>query len=184
MNNDNNKASEIDLLKINLDKQKETPSDFNKYHVEFMNNFEDEYRRVHEEKADIERKSQETEDIIIKINNEINAKGKELREANYQEGASISKMKKEIYNDEKNKDDSKLFNVITVLQILVLVALLLGLFNVVNTLFITIIIIVIYIVIVLAVVIKVKNDNGRDKFDYNQYNIELEGGGVCDVKNI
>ena len=148
----------------------------------WLNSFKEEHKKQTNKRSLAINAKKDTEDLILKLHEEISKQSQELRRLNYDEGASISKMKKELYKDNKSKDYSLVLKIITFLQILVLVMLLLGMFNIMNKLVLTIVVVILYIFVVLVIFVKFNNDKGRDKFNYNEYKIEMKPEKVCNFK--
>ena len=144
--------------------------------------YKEEYNKQTLQQIEAEKDKQNTEELIIKLNEEINKQSQELRKLTYDEGAAVSKIKKELYKDSKSKDDNFALKMITILQVIVLITLLLAIFNVMNKLVLTIVVVFIYIIVILVIFVKINKDKGRDSFNYNEFKIEVKPGGVCSFK--
>lgn len=144
--------------------------------------YKEEYDRQTKRRMDAEKDKKYNEDLVVKLNEEINKQSQELRRTTYEEGASISKIKKELYDDSKAKDYKVMLKIITILQVLVLITLLFGVFNVMNKLVLTIVVVFIYIIVVIVLFVKLNRDKGRDSFNYNEFKIEVKPEGVCSFK--
>lgn len=144
--------------------------------------YKKEYDKQTRRRLDVVKDKHDNEELVVKLNGEINKQSQELRKLTYEEGASVSKIKQELYKDSKSKDDNLALKIITILQVLVLITLLLGMFNVMNKLILTIVVVFIYIIVVLVVFIRFNKDKGRDSFNYNEFKIEVKPEGVCSFK--
>lgn len=144
--------------------------------------YKQEFDKQTQKRMNALKKKQDNEDLIVNLNEEINKQSQELRRLTYEEGASISKIKKELYKDDKSKDNNLVLKLITILQVIVLITLLLGMFNIMNKLVLTIVVVFIYIIVIIVIFIRINKDKGRDKFNYNEYNIKMSKNNVCNFK--
>lgn len=148
----------------------------------WLNTYKEEYNKQTNKRILAINDKNDTENLIIKLNDEINKQSQELRRLNYEYGASVSNIKKELYKDKQTNDNNLVLKIITFFQILVLVVLLLGMFNILNKLVLTILVVILYLFVIGVIVVKLNNDNGRDKFNYNEYKIEIKPEKVCNFK--
>lgn len=116
---------------------------------------------------------------IIELKNDINRRSSYLRELLFKEGALKEKLKKNIYDNNKYIDRKDIYKIVFGIHAAILIVMLIGFFNLMNSMIVVIVILILYILICGLLLYKFKFDTNRNKFKYKEFDVGFERNNVC-----
>ena len=175
---------EINKLKTKIETYKGIEKDNNKSLVKqdnkiLLEKITKQYNKNTKEKQETAFKINEVSIKISDLKKKINEKRRLLSELSHKEGATISNMKKNLYDNNKFSDNKKVYYLISGIHSLILLTMLIGLTNIINSTIIVIVIVILYIVIGILLFTKFNKNTNRNKFNYNEFDIDVKNTGVC-----
>ena len=137
------------------------------------------YNKNTTEKQNMAIKTHDISLNIVDLKNKLNEKARLLSELNHREGATISNMKKNIYDTNKFTDNKKIYYLVSGIHLAILLTIIIGFVDIINSTIVVIVIVVLYIIIAMLLFTNYNKNSNRNKFNYNEFDIEVQNNGVC-----